>query len=627
MDTRLLKHYEKELAFIREMGAEFAEAYPKIAARLGMDGVEINDPYVERMIESFAFLTGRIQLELEMQYPVFTQHLLEIIYPHYLAPTPAMTVVQFVPDRAQGNLEKGFLLPRGTVIRSPLRKGDQTACEFRSAHDVTLWPVSIQEAEYFDGRGEVVAAGMGANNSARAAIRLRIKSSGETPLADLAIDELTLFIAGADRQPWQLYEHLQNDGVGVVGRSADRRDDWLQAAGCDKLQPVGFSAEEALLPFPGQSFDGYRLLQEFFALPERFFFSKITGLRKIFQRVKGDEVDIYILLSQSVTTFSQALSADNFQLFCSPVVNLFDMRCDRVQVRQRDLDHHVVVDRTAPMDFEVYAITSVAGITSTSGEDIEFRAFYSSDDYTAAGESHEAYYAVRRRMRQRSEKQRLKGSRTSYLGSDVFLSLVDRQEAPYSHKVEQLAVRALCTNRDLALLLDTGKGKSDFLLRDGGPVKEVNAVTPVSRPRASLAINDSAAWRLVSHLSLNYLSIEDADRGSAAAALRELLGIYGPVGSRSMEKQLEGVVSVSTKPIVRRMSDEVLSTAVRGLEISITFDESAFEGSGVYLLGAVLERFFGKYVSLNSFTETVIHSLDRGEIARWTAMSGTRRMI
>ena len=145
-------------------------------------------------------------------------------------------------------------------------------------------------------------------------------------------------------------------------------------------------------------------------------------------------------------------------------------------------------------------------------------------------------------------------------------------------------------------------------------------IWPISSPKVLLLC-------VISHLSLNYLSMDDADRGSAAAAIRELMGIYAPKEDRNLSKQLEGIAAVESRPIVRRMADEVLSTAVRGLEVKVIFDEEYFEGTGVYLLGAVLEHFFAKYVTLNSFTETVIHSTDRGEIARWSAKSGRRRMI
>ena len=628
MDTRILKKYEEELAYMREMGQEFAESYPKIAGRLGMDGVEISDPYVERMMEGFAFMAARVQLELDLQYPVLTQHLLEIIYPHYLAPTPSMLIAKLQPDPAQGSMEDGFTIKRGSTLRSPLRDGDNTACQFRTAHDVTLWPIEISEAEYLGGRGEVIAAGVGDNREVKAAIRLRLKSIGAQGLADLSLDELTLFMTGAGWEPWKLFEHIANDGIQVAGRSTDPRNDWSYINRWNTIEATGHAPEQAMLPFPGQSFDGYRLLQEYYALPNRYFFTKIGGLRPILQQVQGsDEVDIYILLKQSSSSLSAVIEAGSFELFATPAVNLFEKRCDRVHVTGRDVDYQIVADRTAPMDFEIYSVDSVTGISAEGKDDINFEAFYSADDLTAAGENYSAYYALRRRMRQRSERQRLKGTRTSYLGADLHINLVDQMQAPYGGDIEQLAIKAMVTNRDLPMLLSIGKHETDFELPDGGPVSAVTALTPITRPRASLAVEGDSAWRLISHLSLNYLSISETDRGNPAAAIRELLGIYGPLGDKSLAKQLEGITRVWTVPIVRRMADEVLSTAVRGLEVNVEFDESFYEGTGVYVLGLVLQQFFAKYVSVNSFTETVIHSPDRGEIARWPAMSGKRRVI
>ncbi|MBY6003063.1 type VI secretion system baseplate subunit TssF [Salipiger bermudensis] len=624
MDSRLLRHYEAELGYLREMGAEFAEAYPKIASRLGMDQLEVMDPYVERLLEGSAFMAARVQLELEQQYPAFTQNLLEIVYPHFLAPTPSMMVARLRPDTAQGGLSEGFTLPRGTLMRGQVLEGEQTACRFTTAQDATLWPVEITEAEYVEGRSELVAAGLGTGNQAKAALRLRLARSGGAPLSALPLDKLTLFLAGAGAEPWRLYESILGQGVALAGRSTDRRADWSLPLGHD-IRPRGFDPEEALLPVPGQSFEGYRLLQEYFAMPQRFFFIDLCGLHPAIRRTEGSDLDLYILLSEGNPAL-KSITPSSFDLHAVPAINLFPKRCDRVPVSGREIDHHVIPDRTAPLDYEIYRLDSVTGIAGDDADDVTFRPFYSAEDFTPFGDRQSAYYSIRRRMRQRSEKQRLKGQRTSYLGSDLYLSLADRSQAPYPGRIEQLAVIALCTNRDLPLLTPIGAGSTDFFLPDGGPVTEIRAIVPPTRPRQSLA-EGQRAWQLISHLSLNYLSIADADRGTGAAALRELVGLYAPLGDPSMAAQLEGLVSVASRPIVRRMADGVLSTAVRGLELRVGFDESFFEGTGCYLLGAVLEAFFAKYVSLNSFTETVIHSQQRGDITRWMPRSGRRVLI
>ena len=625
MDTRLLRHYEVELAYLREMGAEFAEAYPKVAARLGMDGVEVIDPYVERMLEGVAFLTARVQLELELQYPALTSHLLEIIYPHYLAPIPSMLVARLEPDNSVSGATAGFRIPRGTQLRSRLGRDDKTPCEFRTAHDVTLWPIEITEAEYLDSRGELVAAGAPRDIDARAGIRLRLRRFSGMPIADLDLDKLTLFLSGDEGKSWQLHELLCTQVSGLLGRSTDRRDDWMVELPGGGVVPRGFDRSEALLPLPQRSFDGYRLLQEYFAMPERFHFLDLTGLGLAVSRAKGADVDIYILLREGMPDIAPGITTDAFLLNATPAINLFHKRCDRTFIREGDVEQHVVVDRTAPLDYEIYQVEQVTGISSEGEADVPFRSFYSADDLTIAGETHTAYYTQRRKMRERAERERLKGARTSYLGSEMYLTLVDPSQAPYPDALDQLAVTAMVTNRDLPLLLPSGRSDV-FYLPNGGPVARVHTPVTPTRPRPTLAQGDTA-WRLISHLSLNYITLADTEGGKGAAALRELLGIYAPIGSRVLEKQLEGLTDVSSRPIVRRMTDEVLSTAVRGLEIKITFDESFFEGSSMFLLGAVLERFFAKYVTINSFTETVLATQQRGEIMRWRPETGLGRLI
>jgi len=625
MDTRLLKHYEHELAFLRDMGAEFSQAYPKIAARLGMEGVEVLDPYVERLLQGVAFLSARVQLELELQFPAFTSHLLEIVYPHYLAPTPSMMIAAFEPDPDNSAIKEGYVIKRDSVLRSRLMEGEQTSCEFRTSADLTMWPIEIAEAEYIDGRGELVAAGVAGASDARAGIRLRLRRTDGEPMADLPMDALTLHLSAGAGNSWLLLEQLCTQTRGVTGRSTDRRADWTEHLVNGAVVQRGLEPEEALLPSPRRSFDGYRLLQEYFAMPERFLFVELQGLQPALRRATSEDVDIYILLGERNSKIAPMVVPDAFVLNAVPAINLFPKRCDRVHISGRDTDQHVVPNRTAGMDFEVYSLKNVVGISSSGADDVVFRPFYSATDFTAAGETHPAYYTINRRMRQRSEKERLRGVRTSYLGSEVYLTLVDRAQVPYAAEMDQLAVQAMCTNRDLPMLLATGDGNV-FQLPEGGPVKSINLPVAPTRPHQTLAQGDTA-WRLISHLSLNYLSISDTGQGDGAEALRELIGLYAPLGDRVTEKQLEGITGVHSRPIVRRMSDEVLSTAVRGLEITLDFDESFFEGTSVYALGSVMERFFRRYATLNSFTETVLKTQKRGEIARWRPEQGLGRMI
>ncbi|MFP7675225.1 type VI secretion system baseplate subunit TssF [Marivita sp. S0852] len=626
MDTRLLRHYETELAFLREMGAEFAKSYPKIASRLGMDGLEILDPYVERLLEGTAFLTARVQLELEQQYPAFTSHLLDVVFPHFLAPTPSMTIAELTPDYENADLAAGYTLPRDTVLRSKKVPGAQKACQFRTSQDVDLWPLTISEADYIDGRGALVAAGIAVDSAARAAVRLRLTRYGDLPISELPVDRLTLFLGGQISTGWTLFEMLCSKPATVVARSVNRRDDWVVPLKAP-VTSRGLDPDDALLPLPRPSFDGYRMLQEYFAMPERNLFVELSGLQDAIARAEGASVDIYLLLRENRASIAPNISPDAFKLFCAPAINLFPKRCDRVPISPRVTEYHLVPDRTAPKDFEVFSISKVTGMSREGVDDIDLKAFYSSDELTAAGGGGSAYYTHKRHLRQRSEAETLRGVRTNYLGSESYLSVVDANEAPYPARLSQLAVEAMVTNRDLPMLLPNGVDNV-FHLPDGGPVATIRTLIGPTKPRACIAQGD-AAWRAISHLSLNYLSISDdtGAEGGGAAALREIIGLYTPIGDRALEQQIEGIVSVTTRPIVRRMHDGVLSTAIRGQEIALEFDETLFEGSSVFALATVLDRFFQKYATINSFTETVLRTQQRGEITRWSPRMGANRVI
>ncbi len=395
--------------------------------------------------------------------------------------------------------------------------------------------------------------------------------------------------------------------------------------GRECVHRVGFDDEEALLPYGPRSFQGYRLLQEYFAFPDRYLFVEIGGLREAVSRCAGTEVDLIFLLEDGGGLEEDAFDASYFALFCTPAINLFPKRADRIHLSNQTEEHHLVPDRTRPMDFEVFSVTEAVGIGAQSEPPQPFTPFYAAHD-VIGGREHRAFYTVHREPRVLSAQQRLRGPRSSYIGSEVFVALVDADQAPFRHDLRQLAVTTLCTNRDLPLQIPVGKGNTDFTLEVSAPVQSVRCVAGPTKPRPSFPKGDNA-WRLISHLSLNYLSLINSDPERGAAALRELLGLYGDLGDAVTSRQIDGVRSVGTRPITRRLPGSGRVTFARGLEIELTLDPAAFEGSGVFLLGAVLEQFFAKYVSINSFTETSVTTPDRVEVMRWPASIGRRQTL
>ncbi|HEX7500888.1 MAG TPA: type VI secretion system baseplate subunit TssF, partial [Polyangia bacterium] len=282
MDPRLLSYYNRELQYIRETGQEFAKEFPKIAGRLGIESLECTDPYVERLLESFAFLTARVQLKIDAEFPRFTQHLLDMVYPHYLAPTPSMAVVQLKPSLSEGALADGFKVPRGSVLKSFVGRGEQTACEYRTAHDTTLWPLEITGAEYTSFLGDL--GNLRIPVKAKSAIRLRLHASAGLNFNQLALDALPIYLRGGDEIAMRLYELLLGHTVALVVRPAGQGGGAGELVLDDPIRPLGFEDEEALLPFGPRSFQGYRLLTEYFALPSRFLFALLTGLATAVRR-------------------------------------------------------------------------------------------------------------------------------------------------------------------------------------------------------------------------------------------------------------------------------------------------------------------------------------------------------
>jgi len=625
MDPRLLKYYNRELQHIREMGGEFAREFPKIAGRLGLDEFECADPYVERLLEGFAFMAARVQLKVDAEFPRFTEHLLEMVYPHYLAPTPSMTVVQFKPDLSEGSLNEGFPIPRETALRSQIGKGEQTACEYRTAHDLTLWPLELVEAEYLAGAGAVANLGAPSLPGLKAGIRLRLRTTAGLKFNQIALNNLPLYLRGVGELPMQIYEQMLANTIAVVVQPAKRPIAWQHVIRNAAVQPLGFADNQALLPYVPRSFQGYRLLQEYFAFPERFMFAELTQLREAVRQCADSELDIIILFDRGNPRLINAVDASRFALFCTPAVNIFPKRTDRIHLTNQTAEYHVVSDRTRPLDYEIYRVTEVMGFGSTANDKQEFLPFYQA----SADASHKhkrAYYTLSRSPRVISSRQRQYGPRSSYTGNEIYISLVDANEAPFRSELRQLGLATLCTNRDLPLQLPVGVGTTDFTIQTGAPVQSIRCLSGPTRPRPSHAHKDTA-WKLISHLSLNYLSIVDNNEKEGAIAFRKLLSLYGENSDAGFRKQIEGVLSIQSKPIIRRINTKGPIVFGRGLEVSINVDEAAFEGSGVFLLGTVLEQFFAQYVSINSFTETVLKTSDRGEVMRWPARIGQRHII
>nr|WP_321302982.1 type VI secretion system baseplate subunit TssF [Alcaligenes faecalis] len=628
MNPELLHYYNRELAYLRELGAEFAQAYPKVAARLGVHDTAVADPYVERLLEGFSFLTARIQMKMDAEFPRLSQQLLDVIQPSWLMPTPSMGLVQFRPSMSEGALAKGFTLPRHTALRSRIPAGEQTACEFSTCHAVDLWPMSLSQVRLGDVAADLPLAALGSRQAAQAlsALKLDFTVQGGLTLEELALDELSLHLDGPESDSSLLLDALLRQALGVFIQMEDEAPQFLATSDC--LTHDGLEDEQAILPMVSHEFSGHRLLREYFALPGRFAFVRLRGLQAAIARGRAQERksrrwSLHIVLKQVWPDLAARVGPGHVRLYCTPVVNLFRRRSERMALRPQATDHHVVMDRTRPMDFEVCLMEQVQGHSRQGSDDVLFRPLYASTAQDAG--RYGSYYTLRREPRVVSDTQKRWGGRSSYGGSEVYLSLVNQHEQSEFFGMNQISVTAWCSNRDLPLLLPRSP-ESDFSLQVSAPVAGVSLLGALTRPRAA-STGGRQAWDLISQMSLAQLGVAQSDPTQAAGRWRTLLAPHVDSSDAGALRQLASIMSVQARPVQRAMPGPGPLVMARGVHFAVTLDQSGFPGGRPFVLAAVLSRYLARHVSLNSFVSTQFLSETGVELGAWGPQAGTRAVL
>jgi type VI secretion system protein ImpG len=626
MRDDLLNYYERELAFIRSMGGEFAEKYPKIASRLLLEADKCEDPHVERLIEAFAFLAARVHLKIDDEFPEITESLLNILYPHYLAPIPSMSIAQFTFDPDQGKLTTGYHINKETSLYS--RPINGTPCRFRTCYPVTVWPLEVVSAT-LESLDPVDTHGMWEE----AVIRLHIRCLHNAKLSELTtsgedgearrLDRLRFYLYGEPQFTYALYEMIFNNSTRV-----DLRPENVKKGGPKGsaplvvslpptvLEQVGLGADEGMLPYTQRSFMGYRLLTEYFTFPEKFLFLDISGLDHAAREARlGEEFSISIYL-KDVTPPRGIVSAATFQLGCSPIINLFSKVAEPIQITALQNEYRVVPDVHRQGTTEVYSVNEVTSTDPYVKETRTYRPFYSIRHSTPAARDESFWYATRRPSL-RNEDQ----------GTEVYISLVDLGFNPAKPAADTLTVHTTSSNRDLPSKLPFGVRDGDFEVEGTGPLARVRCLRkPTDSIRSPL--RRGAQWRLISHLSLNHLSISGDGNSADADALREILSLYNFTESPAVARQITGISEVISRHVVRQTGPRIGTGFARGIETTILFDEEMFVGSGVFLFASLLERFLGLYVSINSFNQLVAKTEQReGTLKKWKPRAGEQTLL
>ncbi|GGF57711.1 type VI secretion system protein ImpG [Azorhizobium oxalatiphilum] len=607
MSDHLLPYYNRELLYLRQMAKEFAARHPKIAGNLRMSGDGIDDPHVARLAEGVAFLNARINHKLDDEFPELVNTLLDILYPHYLAPIPSMATVQFKP---KAEVTTPQTIPVNTELDSEPVEGE--TCRFRTRYPVTLWPITVADAS-LKGR-PLVAPSNARTAGAFSCLKLTLRCTApDTTFSSLQPESLRFFLRGQPSHVYALHELLFNNtmAIAIADNAADPNPVFVKP---EAVSPVGFGPEEVILPYAPQSQPAYRTLTEFFIFPDKFLYFDVDLSTKVLGAA-GTELSVFFYFNRSDPALERAITKDFFALGCTPIVNLFRQRSEPVLVGQNRLEYRVIPDARRPEALEVHSLTSVIA-TDAEGKRKSISPFYARRPSQA--QDHAGYWATARR---RSE------GRLS--GTEVFLSFSEIDPAFASTDIV-VAAETLCLNRDLPAKLPYGGGHPVLTpVQVAAAIGEVSCISPLTHT-IRIPDGDARNWRLISHLMLNHLSLVGE---GGLEALQETLMLYDFRGSPETRLMIEGITALSarrgTARAPKRPGDVAWGDAIcQGIDLVAEFNPANFSGSSLFLFAMVLDQFFGLHASINSFTRlTATVKGQPGSLRTWPARAGYRPLL
>jgi len=577
----MLNHYYlQELAALRDLGAEFAETHPSIASMLSGSS---SDPDVERLLEGVAFLTGLIREKLDDDFPEIIHDLIHLIWPHYLRPLPSAAIVAFEP---KSSLKQSLTIKKGVQLASVPVEG--TSCLFQTGFEVEVQPIQILDVAFVEPPGMA------------SAIRIKLETKG-TALNNLQLKNLRFYLAGDYSSASDKYFILRHYLRRIVIKANDQESTFPLHK--DKLKPVGLNMEDGVLPYPGNSFPGYRIIQEYFTLPENFLFLDLTGLDEWFNRGEGTEFEISFELEEIPFQMPRIRTQD-FVLFATPVLNLFKHEADPVRLNHRMTDYRIRPATTNPTHFQVYSVDSVTGYIQGTAAAREYQHF---DHFNQNGASGPVYNTSQKK----SPSRRI---------TDSYISVsYPKQNGPPAP--ETLSIGLTCTNGILPDSIQMGD-----ICKPTSSTPEFITFSNITTPTAGTQppLENNLLWRLLGHLSLNYTSLMDIKN------LRTLLDLYlfpdtkDRTALLANQKRINGLQNIRSTPGDRLVNGIML----RGREIHLEarYDHFASQGD-LYLFASILNEFLAVYSTFNSFTRFTLKESLRGEIISWPARIGERPLI
>ena len=586
-------YYQDELRYLSEVGPEFARANPEIARFLADRG---SDPDVHRLLQGVAFLCGRLRQKLDDELPELTANMMALLWPHYLRSIPSMTILELLPDinAMQAPLDVGAGAEFASV---PV---EETRCRYRSCWPVKLRPWQVEEA-----RLESEAA-----KPLRLIIRLR--TSEKADLQGLELDTVRFHLAGDPRTTFTLYSllsaHVEHVAVTAGSTSRAGRECLLSA---ENVTPAGLDRDEGVLPYPVRSFVGYRLLQEYFAFKDRFLFVDFSGIA---DAVK--ELELTQTLELAVT-FNRRLespplvSRENVRLHCVPIINRFEHSAEPIRLEHDRTQYLIHPSKTGvadPRHLEVYSVDEVYGLSHSEGIDTRrYEPFYSFEHMTTADPREATYYQTHVTPNVLDQ--------DATRGTDTYISFVSGTGTGGFPEDETISIELTCTNRNLPSALRAGDICEPTDTSPPG-VRFSNLLSPT--PMISPPVGKALHWRLISHMTLNYVSLTNVRHFKELLRVYDFQSEYDAQRALAHQRMLDGILSIETA------FDERLirGATVRGTQIEVELNEDHFAGEGdAYLFSAILDRFMGLYATVNAYTQLTVRFHKSGQVyvfpVRW----------
>lgn len=600
VDEDLVHYYQEELDYLRSSGKEFAKQHPKIARRLELTNGESPDPQVERLLESFAFLTARLSRAIDDRFPQTAQALLSVLYPHLINPIPAMAIAKIQIDASQIPVDKGYYLEKGTKLLA--HSVEDVQCRFQTVYDTHLWPLTIEaisleskDAFHFEQSPE---------HHWFLKISLHSKSA---PIKAMHLNELLFHINCHWIKANLFYEALFSEYAGRIYVATDTEKTALEIG---DLEPVGYNSNELALPVPDYSLHHYALFQEYFHFSEKFLFFRITGLQKAIRSL-APENQLHILIPlKSATIFQEkGIDASIFSLNCLPVVNLFERFADPIRIHHRQLRYRLIPDVRRERTTEVYSIQHVEGLEEKNQDIIAYKPYYGLETRT----NDNGHYWIA---------QRVQANLRGIPGTDIYLSFINRNFNPIKAKDIIVTAKVLCTNRYLTDQLTEGS-----LLQPEGKAP-ILKITLLNKPASQnhTMLDGESLWMLVSQLSTQYLGLLNTKH--SLNALKEFLYLFAGRYPDKPTAAIDDLRNLTINHITRRFGQDAWRGFVKGYKVQLEMEKTNHEGGSNLILGTILKAYFGSLVSWNSFIECSLNDgKNKGEWMQWKPQSGVQTQL